>query len=53
MIITFCGHSDFCPTVDYEKRVLALLDKLVGDSPAYLYLGGYGAFDEFAYACGK
>ena len=51
MIVTFCGHSEFDCTEEYEKRILEVLEEYVGDSPAQMYLGGYGGFDEFAYRC--
>ena len=53
MIVAFCGHSTFLKSVEYEKKVIAVLEELVGDATAQMYLGGYGAFDEFAYACCK
>ena len=53
MIITFCGHSDYIPTPDDEERVLSLLERIVGDGAAEFFLGGYGAFDHFAYNCCK
>ena len=51
MIVTFCGHADFLKSAEYEQAMLRLLEKVVGDRPAEMYLGGYGAFDDFAYAC--
>lgn len=53
MIITFCGHSHFLGSAEREGEILALLERLVGDNEAELFLGGYGNFDEFAYACSK
>ena len=53
MIITFCGHSDYCGSKEDEEKILFLLSKKVGDRPADLYLGGYGSFDAFALSCGK
>lgn len=53
MIITFCGHSDFVSTKEYERRFLAVLEDNIGDGAADLYLGGYGVFDSFSYACCK
>lgn len=53
MIITFCGHSRFLKSAEREEEVLLILEKLVGDSDADFFLGGYGEFDEFAYACSK
>ena len=53
MIITFCGHSDFFGAHDKEARLLSLLETRVGNEDAQMYLGGYGAFDAFAYACCK
>ena len=53
MIITFCGHSNFLSSVEYEEKILRLLEELVRDSHADIYLGGYGEFDNFAYRCCK
>ena len=53
MIITFCGHSQFIRTEEYEQKILAFLEEKVGDNPADFYLGGYGSFDSFAYDCCK
>lgn len=53
MIITFCGHSDFSQAEKYEQVILGFLEETVGDSPADMYLGGYGGFDSFAYSCCK
>ncbi|MBQ3064068.1 MAG: hypothetical protein IJC99_04630 [Clostridia bacterium] len=51
MIVTFCGHSEFSATEEYERRLLAFLEEKVGDKPVDMYLGGYGGFDSFAYGC--
>ncbi len=53
MIVTFCGHAHFSKTEAYERQVLAFLEEKVGDRLAEMYLGGYGEFDDFAYACCK
>ena len=53
MIITFCGHSHFTKSEKYEEPLLSILENTVGDTPAEFFLGGYGAFDDFAYACCK
>ena len=53
MIITFCGHSSFVPTPEYEHKLLSLLQELIGDGNAEFFLGEYGAFDAFAYECCK
>ena len=53
MIITFCGHSDFVGNKEYEKKILDYLSAKIGDTPTDFYLGGYGSFDTFAYACTK
>ena len=53
MIITFCGHSDFKRSYNYEQKILSLLQDKIGDSQSELYFGGYGNFDAFAYECGK
>ena len=51
MRITFCGHSDFIETIEYEKEVLEILENEVGYDKAEIFLGEYGAFDAFAYKC--
>lgn len=53
MIITFCGHSDFRASKESEKKLIAFLEKTVGNATADMYLGGYGEFDSFAYSCCK
>ncbi len=53
MIITFCGHAKFQKAQKNEEEFLTYLEKLVGDQRAQMYLGGYGAFDAFAYHCCK
>ena len=53
MVITFCGHTQFTPTTDCFNRIISFLTERVGDNPADIYLGGYGAFDLFAYDCCK
>lgn len=53
MIITFCGHSDFRATQEYRQRMESFFEEHVGDQRVELYLGDYGGFDRFAYACGK
>ncbi len=53
MIVTFCGHADFCETATYETQVLSFLEEHIGDRPSQMYLGGYGNFDEFLYRCCK
>ena len=53
MVVTFCGHSQYVSSREDEQKILSLLAERVGDRPAELYLGGYGAFDAFALLCGK
>ena len=53
MVVTFCGHTQFCKTEEYEQKMLAYLEENVADSAADMYLGGYGDFDNFAYDCCK
>ena len=53
MIISFCGHSKFEQTKEAEQKILSILDKLVSDQPAELYLGDHGEFDSFAFYCCK
>lgn len=52
MIITFCGHGDFVATRALEQKLLSIFNEQLHDSPADLYLGGYGNFDRFALRCG-
>ncbi len=51
MIITFCGHSDFQRTEEYEKKLFEFFERTIGNSFVEVYLGGYGSFDCFAYDC--
>ena len=53
MIITFCGHSNFYENEKIRGEMMSLLDELVLDDPVEFLLGGYGAFDSFAYSCCK
>lgn len=53
MTVTFFGHTDFFRTAEYERKMLTLLDEVVGCSAADFYLGGIGGFDSFAYDCCK
>lgn len=53
MIVTFCGHSDFIRNDEYERRLLAFFEEKIGNDAVDFYLGGYGAFDSFAYSCAK
>ena len=51
MVIGFFGHRDFCASEAHKKKLLHILDTLVGDEAVDFYLGGYGEFDAFAYQC--
>ena len=53
MIVTFCGHSDFFESIKYENLLIDILEREIGACSAEMYLGGYGGFDSFAYACCK
>ena len=53
MIVTFCGHARFSKREEYEQKIFDYLEEKVGDRSADMYLGGYGEFDGFAYACCK
>ena len=53
MVIAFCGHSDYRATLEDEQKICSILEEKVGNAPAELYFGGYGAFDSFALKCGK
>jgi len=48
MIVTFCGHTQFSKSEEYEQQILAFLEEKVGDQPADMYLGGYGRLEWFA-----
>ena len=45
MIVSFCGHSDFCESVDIKKKLLSIFCKHLNGKQIDFYLGGYGAFD--------
>ena len=53
MVVTFCGHADFSEHQRCRPILLSLLEQKIGEQPTDFYLGGYGAFDAFAYACCK
>lgn len=53
MIVAFFGHSKFLSAKEYEQKIIDYLEERVGDQEADMYLGGYGDFDNFAYACCK
>lgn len=53
MVITFCGHAKFYDYEKTESKLLSLLDKLVGDKDAELFVGVYGNFDSFVFNCAK
>ena len=53
MIVTFCGHSSFKKSDEIERKILSFLEENISDSYAQMYLGGYGAFDDFACECCK
>ena len=51
MIVSFFGHRGFLKGEEYQGLFLKCLEEKVGDEYAEFYLGGYGNFDDFAYAC--
>ena len=51
MIISFFGHSDFSGTAECKDKIIEFLSSVIANEPTQIYLGGYGAFDEFAYKC--
>ena len=53
MIVTFCEHSHFSKSEEYEQKILSFFEDKVGNQPADMYLGGYGDFDNYAYSCCK
>ena len=50
MTITFCGHADFCGNSGFEEAIASILRE---KKPDGVFIGGYGAFDRFAYNCAK
>lgn len=50
MTITFCGHADFCGNESFEEKIISVLREKMPDE---IFLGGYGAFDGFAYNCAQ
>ena len=53
MIVAFCGHSSYVRNLNDEKKVMEILGNRVKNSPVEFFLGEYGGFDSFAYACAK
>ena len=53
LIITFFGHRDFIGTEEYENKLFAILENLIGRNAVEFYLGGYGNGDAFFYQCCK
>ena len=53
MIVAFCGHRDYVGGAEDAKRILAQLEKEVGDTDCEFFLGERGGFDRFAYGCAK
>jgi len=53
MIITFFGHTEFTETKAIEDKIYSILDNINNNEQIDFYLGGYGRFDLFAYACAK
>lgn len=53
MIVAFCGHSSYISNIEDEKIIIDFLIKSVNDEPCDFFLGEYGNFDKFAYACAK
>ena len=51
MIIAFFGHSDFIPNDKIRDDIFEILNGVAGDSAVEFFLGGYGAFDLFAFRC--
>lgn len=50
MVITFCGHSNFEPTPEIERKLLGVLEQY-NTEPLQFLCGGYGSFDGFAARC--
>ena len=53
MVITFCGHSNYINNFEDEKLLLKSLEEVANGKQVDFYLGGYGAFDNFALKCAK
>ena len=48
MIISFFGHSNFQKHLELSEKLLNIFEENVNREDVSFYLGGYGAFDEFA-----
>ncbi len=48
MIVTFCGHRSFVNTPVLEERLGEIIFELLKENKITFYLGGYGAFDDYA-----
>ena len=48
MIVTFCGHSNIYGDNGLEKRLVAVVEQLIGEGANLFLLGGYGSFDSVA-----
>ncbi|MBR1983987.1 MAG: hypothetical protein IKA12_04805 [Clostridia bacterium] len=53
MIITFFGHSNYTSSFEDEERLLKLIEDVAQSNQVDFYLGGYGAFNGFAFHCAK
>lgn len=53
MIVAFFGHAQYHKENEHEHIILKILEQNIGNASADLYFGNYGAFDNFAYYCGK
>lgn len=51
MKITFFGHRTFVSQAKYKKKIMLLLEDIIGDEDVEFYLGGYGAFDNLSLGC--
>lgn len=51
VVISFCGHSSCNMSKDDEKKLMYIIEDVVGDKQVDFYLGGYGDFDSFAKRC--
>lgn len=53
MVVAFCGHAEYWEEPWHEERLLQILVERIKGEDAELLFGEYGAFDRFAFRCGR
>ena len=53
MTVAFFGHADFIGDFQDERKLLSLLEEVVGEAEVDFLLGEYGDFDRFARECAR